>query len=77
MWSYEECVALVVVTREDVYRRSDLVGGPSAAAVVAVRVVRLREERRWYARVQKGERILVVCSVSPETSSVRRWPWPE
>jgi hypothetical protein len=48
----EECVALGVVTGEVGYRWSDLIGVPFATAIVAVSVVCLGEEGRWYAEVQ-------------------------
>jgi hypothetical protein len=66
----EECVALGVVTGEVGYRRSELIGVPFAAAIVAVSVVRLEEVGRWYAEVWEEERNLVVCSVSPGISSL-------
>jgi hypothetical protein len=73
----EECVALDVVTGEVGYQRSDLIGDPSATVVISMRVGSLGKEGRWCAGVQKEERKPVVCSVSPEISSLRRLPWSE
>jgi hypothetical protein len=73
----EECVALDVVIGEAGYRRSDLIGDPSAAVVISVRVGSLEEEGRWCAKVREEERKPVVCSMSPEISSLRCLPWPE
>jgi hypothetical protein len=66
----EECVALDVVTREVGYRRSDLVGVPFAVVVVVVHVGSHGKEGRWFAGVRKEERKPMVCSVSPEISSL-------
>jgi hypothetical protein len=70
----EECVALGVVTGEVSYRRSDLIGVPFAAAIVAVSVVCLGEEGRWYAEVREEERKLMVCLVLPRIPLLRCSP---
>jgi hypothetical protein len=63
----EERVELDVVTREADYWRSDLIGDPSVAIVIMMRIVHLREKGRWYPEVRKEKRKPMEYSVSPET----------
>jgi hypothetical protein len=54
-----------------------ITGDQSATPVIVLLTIGFDRRRKWCAEVWKGERKLVGCLLSLETSSSQRSLWPE